>query len=154
MTGDNYSRAWALLSKYYENKKELTRSNFVTVAKMKSDTAEGLSRIYNAATSAVNEESIERSINSYGLDLLNHLVVELFNPKTRLKWESYSSESTDPPDHETLRNFIMKRTLTLNATKSSSIKVSETRCNPRSRTLSNFALSMRLSVSCGRVDTT
>ncbi|EGI59348.1 hypothetical protein G5I_12503, partial [Acromyrmex echinatior] len=26
--GDNYSRAWALLYEHYENKKELSRSNF------------------------------------------------------------------------------------------------------------------------------
>ncbi|EGI66232.1 hypothetical protein G5I_05267, partial [Acromyrmex echinatior] len=38
VTGDNYPRAWALLSKHYENKRELSRSNFSTftaVAKMK-----------------------------------------------------------------------------------------------------------------------
>ncbi|EGI68971.1 hypothetical protein G5I_02355, partial [Acromyrmex echinatior] len=38
MTEDNYPRAWELLSEQYENKKELSRSNFskfTAVAKMK-----------------------------------------------------------------------------------------------------------------------
>ena len=88
MTGDNYSRAWVLLSKHYENKKELSRSNFsiFTVTKMKSDIAEELNRIYHAVTSVVNgQESIDRPIGSRGFDLLNHLVIELFDPKTRLE---------------------------------------------------------------------
>ncbi|EGI68264.1 hypothetical protein G5I_03077, partial [Acromyrmex echinatior] len=40
MTEDNYPRAWELLSERYENKRELSRSNFskfTAVAKMKSE---------------------------------------------------------------------------------------------------------------------
>jgi len=121
VTGDNYPRAWALLSKHFENKKELARSNFATftaVAKMKSDTADELSRIFNATTCAVNgQESIGRPIGSNGFDLFNHLVVELFDPKTRLEWESVSSNSSDPPEYEALLEFMTKRALTLNAAK-------------------------------------
>jgi len=121
ITGDNYPRAWTLLSKHFENKKELARSNFAkftAVAKMKSDTADELSRIFNAATCAVNgQESIGRPISSHGFDLFNHLVVELFDPKTRLEWESVSSASSDPPEYEALLDFITKRALTLNAAK-------------------------------------
>ncbi|XP_071574488.1 uncharacterized protein [Temnothorax nylanderi] len=122
MTGDNYDRAWAILSKHFENKKELIRSNFATftaVAKMKGETAEQLSHIYNAVTTAVNaQESIGRPIESHGMDLFNHLVVELFDPRTRLEWESSTSDSVDPPEHDILTNFISKRILTLNAAKS------------------------------------
>ncbi|XP_011686436.1 PREDICTED: uncharacterized protein LOC105449132 [Wasmannia auropunctata] len=91
---------------------------------MKSDTADELSRIYNAATSAVNgQKSIGRPIHFHGLDLFNHLVVQLFDPKTRLEWESHSSDSTDPPDYDALIDFITKRTLTLNAAKPKLTKV-------------------------------
>lgn len=111
--GDNYPRAWALLCKYYENKKELARSNFSTftaVSKMKSDTAEELNRII-AITSVMNgQESISRPIQSHSFDILNYFIIELFDPRTRLEWESYTSESTDPPDQETLLSFITKRT--------------------------------------------
>ncbi|KMQ87813.1 hypothetical protein RF55_12812 [Lasius niger] len=121
VTSENYERAWAILSKHYENKKELIRSNFAaftTVAKMKGETADELSRIYNAVTTAVNaQESIGRPIESHGMDLFNHLVVELFDPHTRLEWESSTCGSFDPPDHETLTNFITTRILTLNAAK-------------------------------------
>ncbi|KAG5340239.1 INDY1 protein, partial [Acromyrmex heyeri] len=123
MIGDNYSRAWALLSKHYENKRELSRSNFSTfiaVAKMKSDTAEELNRIQ-----CNQRESIDRPIDLHGFDLLNHLVIELFDPETRLEWESLSSASNDVPTHEALVNFITKKALTLNTAKPKSLKVSE-----------------------------
>ncbi|XP_071577593.1 uncharacterized protein [Temnothorax nylanderi] len=119
VTGNNYDRAWAILSTHYENKKKLIRSNFATftaVAKMKTAIADGLSRVHNAITSAVNaQESIGRPIDSHGMNLFNHLVVELFDPRTRLEWESSSGGSVEPPNHDTLMNFITKRILTLNA---------------------------------------
>ncbi|KMQ84307.1 bel12-ag transposon polyprotein [Lasius niger] len=87
-------------------------------------TAEELSRIYHAVTTAVNrQESIGRPIDSNGMDLFNHLVVELFDPCTRLEWESSTCDSSEPPDHETLLNFITKRMLTLNAAKPKNTKV-------------------------------
>ncbi|XP_071578124.1 uncharacterized protein [Temnothorax nylanderi] len=121
VTGDNYDGAWAILGKHYENKRELIRSNFAmftAVTKMKGDTAEELSRIFNAVTTAVNaQESIGRPIESHGMDLFNHLVVELFDPRTRLEWESSICDSVDPPDHTKLTDFMTKRILTLNAAK-------------------------------------
>ncbi|KYM94040.1 hypothetical protein ALC62_15344 [Cyphomyrmex costatus] len=128
VTGDNYPRAWALLSKHYENKRELARSNFSTfaaMAKMKCNTAEELNRIYHVVTSVVNgQESIGRTINSHGFDPFNHLVIELFDTKMRLEWETHSSTSNELPSHETLLDFISKRALTLNAAKPKSSKVS------------------------------
>ncbi|KMQ87939.1 bel12-ag transposon polyprotein [Lasius niger] len=128
VTGENYERAWAILSKHFENKRELIRANFATftaVSKMKGETAEELSRIYHAVTTAVNgQESIGRPIDSNGMDLFNHLVIELFDPCTRLEWESSTCDSAEPPDHETLLDFITKRMLTLNAAKPKSTKVS------------------------------
>jgi len=121
VTGENYNRAWSILCKHYENKKELIRSNFASftaVPKMKVESAEELSRIHNAVTTAVNaQESIGRPINTHGMDLFNHLVVELFDSRTRMEWESSTCDSTDPPDHDTLVSFIAKRILTLNAAK-------------------------------------
>ncbi|GAB1867335.1 hypothetical protein CAJAP_08414 [Camponotus japonicus] len=85
---------------------------------MKSESAEELSRVYHAVTATVNaQESIGRPINTNGMDLLNHLVIELFDSRTRLEWESSTSDSPDPPTHEVLIDFICKRILTLNAAK-------------------------------------
>ncbi|XP_029680140.1 uncharacterized protein LOC115245797 [Formica exsecta] len=87
---------------------------------MKGETAEKLSRVYHAVTYAVNaQESIGRPIESHGMDLFNHLVVELFDARTRLEWESSTSDS-----FETLLNFITKRMLTLNAAKPKTVKIS------------------------------
>ncbi|GAB1865873.1 t-SNARE coiled-coil homology domain-containing protein [Camponotus japonicus] len=57
IVGGNYERAWAILSAHYKNKRELIRANFVAytaVPKMKAATADELSRIYHAATTAIN----------------------------------------------------------------------------------------------------
>ncbi|XP_029170207.1 uncharacterized protein LOC114939928 [Nylanderia fulva] len=125
VTGDNYDRAWAILSKHYENKRELIRSNFATfvnVSKMKGDTADELSRIHNAATTVVNaQESIGRPIDTHGMDLFNYLVTELFDATTRLEWESSTSGSAEPPSLETLLDFISRRILTLNAVRPKAI---------------------------------
>lgn len=119
VTSENYERAWALLCERYENKRELIRSNFATftaVAKMKAETAEELSRVFNAVTTAVSaQHSIGRPIESHGMDLFNHLVVELFDPRTRLEWESSTSDTIDPPSHAAFNDFITKRILALNA---------------------------------------
>ncbi|XP_011884048.1 PREDICTED: uncharacterized protein LOC105571185, partial [Vollenhovia emeryi] len=85
---------------------------------MRGDTADELSRIHNAAMTAVNaQESIGRPLESHGMDLFDHLVVELFDSRTRLEWESSISDPLDPPSHSTLMDFMSKRILTLNAAK-------------------------------------
>ncbi|XP_029171127.1 uncharacterized protein LOC114945863 [Nylanderia fulva] len=83
---------------------------------MKGDTAEELRRIHNAVTAAVNgQESIGRPINTHGMDLFNFLVTELFDARTRLEWESSTSDSSEPAQNEALVDFISRRILTLNA---------------------------------------
>lgn len=85
---------------------------------MKGESIEELSRIHNAVMTAVNaHESIGKPINSHGMDLFNHLVVELLDSRTRMEWESSTSDLTEPPEHATLADFIAKRILTLNAAK-------------------------------------
>lgn len=44
-------------------------------------------------------------------------MIELFDQRTRLEWESSTNGSVDPPSHEALLDFIAKRILTLNAAK-------------------------------------
>ncbi|XP_011859383.1 PREDICTED: uncharacterized protein LOC105556882 [Vollenhovia emeryi] len=126
--GENYPRAWAMLKEHYENEKEVARANFAAftaVPKMRSDTAEELDRVFNAVTSVVSgQEGIGRPIETHGFDLLNHLVTEMFDPKTRLEWASYTSESTDVPSHDTLVKFITRRALTLKVAKATTAKTS------------------------------
>ncbi|GAB1868083.1 t-SNARE coiled-coil homology domain-containing protein [Camponotus japonicus] len=143
ITGSNYERAWSILDRHYENKRELIRANFAaqkftSVPKMKAETAEELSRIFNAVTTAVNaQESIDRPIDSHGMDLFNYLVVELFDQQTRLEWESTTSDSADPPSHATLEDFISNRILTLNAAKPKSAKSGETSRSAKSHFVKN-----------------
>ncbi|XP_029159528.1 uncharacterized protein LOC114931578 [Nylanderia fulva] len=81
-----------------------------------------LRRIHNAVTAAVNgQESIGRPINTHGMDLFNFLVTELFDARTRLEWESSTSDSSEPAQNEALVDFISRRILTLNAARPKSI---------------------------------
>ncbi|XP_029680663.1 uncharacterized protein LOC115246151 [Formica exsecta] len=154
VTGENYDRAWALLKKHFENKKELIRSNFAAftaVNKIKGETAEELSRIYHAVTTAVNaQESIARPINSHGMDLFNFLVVQLFDSRTRLEWEASTCDSSNPPNHDVLLEFITKRMLTLKAAKkTSTAKTSGVYRVPLNRTSPNTS-SMLHSARCAK----
>ncbi|XP_011050453.1 PREDICTED: uncharacterized protein LOC105143694 [Acromyrmex echinatior] len=117
---------------------------------MKSNTAEELSRIYNAAISAVNsQESIGRPINSH--DFFNHFIIELFDSKIRLEWESHMNDSTDLPDHDILMDFITKRILTLKAAK---LKVTKVFGDPKSRIAkSHVAKRTTDAPGCARVGT-
>lgn len=139
VTSENYRRAWSILCEHYENKRELIRSNFASftaVPKMKGESAEELSRIHNAVMTAVNaQESIGRPINSHGMDLFNFLIVELLDSRTRMEWESSTSDSTEPPDHDTLLHFITKRILTLNAAKP---KAASKGCGDTSRSVKSL----------------
>lgn len=51
------------------------------------------------------------------MDLFNYLVVELFDPWKRLKWESSTCNSFDPTNNGALTNFVTKQIFTLNAAK-------------------------------------
>ncbi|XP_025265425.1 uncharacterized protein LOC112638264 [Camponotus floridanus] len=83
---------------------------------MKNATADELNRIYKATTTAINaQESIERPIGTHGMDLFNYLLVERFDPQTRMQWESSIRDSVDPPSNDVLMDFIAKQILTLNA---------------------------------------
>jgi len=89
---------------------------------MKAATADELSRIYNAATTAINaQESIDRPIATHGMDLFNHLLVERFDPLTRMEWESSIRGSVDPPSNAVLMDFMSKQILTLNAVQPNSV---------------------------------
>lgn len=113
---------------------------------MKAETSEKLSRIHNAITTAVNaQESIDRPIASHGMDLFDHLVVELFDPRTRLEWETSTCDSFDPPNHDALMDFI-KRILALNAARSKT-STRSSNDSPRS-TKSHFARQGADSVKC------
>lgn len=48
------------------------------------------------------------------MDLFNHLVIKLFNSRTRLEWKS-SSDTVNPLYYDVLMNFIAKQILVLNA---------------------------------------
>lgn len=115
-TGENFERAWVALSSYYENKRLLVRAylaNFLSLPKMRNESAAELRKIFHGAKAAVISLSgIKRPINS-SEDLFVHLIVELLDPRSRREWETSISVTTEPPAYATLEKFLDRRLHTL-----------------------------------------
>lgn len=115
---ENYDRAWKTLSSYYENKRLLVRAylaNFVSLSKMKSESAVELQKIFHSMKSTVNSlENIGRPISS-GEDLFVYLAVELLDPRSRREWESFIRDRvlSDPPSYADLEHFFDRHLHTL-----------------------------------------
>lgn len=90
-TDENFGRAWATLTEYYENKRLLVRSyitQFTALQKLKGESAAELRKLYHCMVSTVGSlASIERPITR-GEDLFVHLVVDLLDLRSRREWEN------------------------------------------------------------------
>lgn len=115
-TGENYDRAWSTLSSYYENKRLLVRAylaNFVSLPKMRSESAVELRKIFHGVKSTVGSlASIGRAIDR-SEDLFVHLAVELLDSRSRREWENSLSDTSDPPSYDSLEQFLDRRLHTL-----------------------------------------
>lgn len=115
-TEENYERAWATLSAYYENKRLLVRAylaNFLSLPKMKSESPIEFRKAFHCLKSTVSSlDSIGRPI-SCSEDLFVYLAVELLDPRSRREWENSISDTTEPPSFEALAQFLDRRLHTL-----------------------------------------
>lgn len=115
-TGENFGRAWAALSGYYENKRLLVRAylaNFLALPKMRNESASELRKIFHGVRAAVSSlNGIGRPIKS-SEDLFVYLIVELLDPRSRREWETSISDTTEPPAYAILEKFLDRRLHTL-----------------------------------------
>lgn len=115
-TGENFQRAWLILSEHYANKRLLVRSHLATLTalpKMKGKSALKMRTVFHGLTTTVSAlESIERPISDCS-DLLVHLMIELLDARSRREWENSISGTSEPPSYETLRKFLECRLKTL-----------------------------------------
>ncbi|XP_032690711.1 uncharacterized protein LOC116853661 [Odontomachus brunneus] len=109
---ENFNRAWATLSEHYENRRLLVNSYyqaFLTLPRMKGESAGDLRRVYHGMTAAVGSlDGIGRSVIG-SPDLFVHIVVSLLDPRTRREWELAIGGTSEPPSYETLRKFLETR---------------------------------------------
>ncbi|XP_071650021.1 uncharacterized protein [Temnothorax longispinosus] len=118
ITGDNYDRAWDILCTHYEIRGADTLQ-LRHVYRRGEDESRYRRRTQprperrHVRRQCAGEHRKAHRLARHGP--FNHLVVELFDPRTRLEWESSSGDSFEPPTHATLMTFINKRILTLNA---------------------------------------
>jgi len=86
ITVENFTRAWAMLSGHFENKRLLTQSylsRLSALPKMKGETVSDLSKIYHGMLSTVAAlEGIKRPITDCS-DLFVHLIVDRMSTRTR-----------------------------------------------------------------------
>ncbi|KAL6419839.1 hypothetical protein ACFW04_011153 [Cataglyphis niger] len=111
-TGENFDRAWKVLTDYYENKRLLVRSyiaKFLSIPRVKGELSAELRNLYHGVLSTVGSlESIGRPITS-GEDLFVHLVVDLLDSRSRREWENAISDKTDPPSYAEMIQFLDRR---------------------------------------------
>ncbi|KAL6418020.1 hypothetical protein ACFW04_011103 [Cataglyphis niger] len=111
-TGENFDRAWKVLTDYYENKRLLVRSylaKFLSIPRVKGKSSAELRNLYHGVLSTVGSlESIGRPITS-GEDLFVHLVVDLLDSRSRREWESAISDKTDSPTYAEVIQFLDRR---------------------------------------------
>ncbi|KMQ87329.1 hypothetical protein RF55_13415 [Lasius niger] len=114
-TEENFDRAWATLSKHFENNRLLMRSYlaaFTALPRMKLDFTADLRRIFHGVVTTVGAlEGIGRPIADC-TDLFVHLVVELFDTKTRREWENSLGKSSEPTSYEDHREFLQEQLMT------------------------------------------
>ncbi|XP_024868045.1 uncharacterized protein LOC112452177 [Temnothorax curvispinosus] len=152
----NFERAWVTLREFYKNQRVLVRSNFAAftaLAKMKSESAIKLRRIFHGMTNTVNaQESLGRPIATHGMDLFVHIVVELFDPQTRRDWETTIRTSSKPPEYDTFRTFIIEKMRSLEAlspvTSKGESKTSQAKASGTRSAKSNHAKTTSGSGSC------
>ncbi|KAL6418613.1 hypothetical protein ACFW04_011959 [Cataglyphis niger] len=126
-TGENFDRAWKVLTDYYENKRLLVRSyiaKFLSIPRVKGESSAELRNLYHGVLSTVGSlESIGRPITS-GEDLFVHLVVDLLDSRSRREWESAISDKTDPPSYAEVIQFLDRRLHTVESLQPSKPKPS------------------------------
>lgn len=117
-TAGNFDRAWGTLRGHYENKRLLVwayLSQFVSIPKMKSESAIKLRRLYHGLKDTVSSmESIDRPID-HGGDLFVHLTVEKLDSRSRREWEAEISDSSEPSSYAALKRFLQRQLHTLEA---------------------------------------
>ncbi|XP_029672105.1 uncharacterized protein LOC115240853 [Formica exsecta] len=115
-TGENFGRAWKVLTDYYENKRLLVRSyiaRLTAIQRMRGESSADLRKLYHGVLSTVGSlERIGRPI-ARGEDLFVHLVVDLLDTRLQREWESAMSDTTDPPSYAELIQFLDRRLHTL-----------------------------------------
>ncbi|XP_024893157.1 uncharacterized protein LOC112468270, partial [Temnothorax curvispinosus] len=152
----NFERAWVTLREFYENQRVLVRSNFAAftaLAKMKSESAIELRRIFHGMTNTVNaQESLGRPIATHGMDLFVHIAVELLDPQTRRDWETTIRTSSKFPEYDTFRTFVIEKMRSLEAlspvSSKSESKTSQAKANGTRSAKSNHAKTTSGSGSC------
>ncbi|XP_071651732.1 uncharacterized protein [Temnothorax longispinosus] len=117
-TGENYSRAWVMLTEHYANTRLLVRAcftSFSSLPKMKNKSVGDLRKIFLGMLNTMGSlESIRRPITDCS-DLFVHLVVELLDARSRRDWETLVNGTADPPSLDTLKSFLECRVRTLEA---------------------------------------
>ncbi|XP_011687025.1 PREDICTED: uncharacterized protein LOC105449468 [Wasmannia auropunctata] len=116
MTDTNFEPTWRALVAHYENRRLLAKSyvsRLLELAKMKSESAPELRKIYHCVNSTIGSlEGIGRPLTRSD-DLCVQLISGLLDPVSRREWETQLSKTTEPPSLEELLQFLNERMRTL-----------------------------------------
>lgn len=116
-TEDNYSIAYELLEKRYNNPKLLVQKHTRELFDLKTvevESAAGLRNLFDSARKHLRcLENLKQPVESWDAMLI-HLMTNKLDPVTRREWESVAS-GTVPPLYQQLETFVMDRCQVLDA---------------------------------------
>ena len=128
ITADNYNIAWTNLTDFYENKRRMvnqTIGNRFALKPMRSDSLSEMKKLYIGTLDILSFlDSMGRSVNDHGTDLLVYLTISRLDPDNRKDWEKLLGNSTEPPTIDQMKKFFEDQMATLESIESGSKTVS------------------------------
>lgn len=117
LTNENYSAAWNLLNKRFDNPYELTRSHLNTLHSLnlcKENAADLLKLLNRTSSTLLALRNLKRPVEHWD-DWIVFIVTKKFDAETRKIWEQEHCSGADFPTWNELETFIENRIRTLNA---------------------------------------
>lgn len=112
LTSANYEAAWALLERRYKNKQLLIHTHIKGIVehpKIVRENFVSLRDLLDAFQNHVRSlKALEQPIEQWD-SILIYLITDKFDYNTKKEWESIVVKCEDPPDRETLIEFLEQR---------------------------------------------
>ncbi|XP_014214735.1 uncharacterized protein LOC106643920 [Copidosoma floridanum] len=115
LSGDNYTQAWNVLVKFYDNKRRLVTfytSTVLNCQNMKSNSCLEMKRLSKEMLGPL-DSLVALGRDNWCEDIIIALVVIRFNNSMNREWQKHLGSSDEPPTIARLREFIATQIITM-----------------------------------------
>lgn len=121
VTGDNFRRAWEILTERYDNKRALVNAymgRFLSIQPVTKDNVSGLRSLLNDTNEVIGGlRTLGRPVDQWD-DFLVYMTVSRLDRYSRRAWEERIGAQRNTPDFETLKTFLVSRVAALESLES------------------------------------